>query len=138
MLFSTFVVATIDGRTRAHPKLYALAVFTTIPVFSIVLFVAGDIVHRAACLRNPTIFLDKTCIHQTDALRKKAGIEKLGAFLFHSRRVLVLFTDLYLKKLWELLRVDVAGGVGVKTSESWRGRSPKGLTPQRAHPSAVA
>ena len=71
-MLSTFVLATIDGQTRAHPKLYALAVFTTIPVFFIVLFVAGDIVHRAACLKDPIIFLDKTCIHQTDAVLKKA------------------------------------------------------------------
>lgn len=49
---------------------------------------------------NYTTFLDKTCIHQTDRQLQRAGIVKLGAFLGLSRRIVVCYTDVYLRKLW--------------------------------------
>merc|ERR1719504_458999 len=46
------------------------------------------------------VFLDKTCIHQTDINLQTAGIRKLGAFLRRSRCMVVLYGEQYLQKLW--------------------------------------
>lgn len=46
------------------------------------------------------IFLDKVCIHQKDAERKKAGVESIGAFLYHSQYMLVLWDPSYATRLW--------------------------------------
>lgn len=46
------------------------------------------------------VFLDKTCIHQTDEARMREGIESLGAFVCQSEWLLVVYSDLYLQKLW--------------------------------------
>lgn len=51
------------------------------------------------------VFLDKTCIHQTNKDIQRLGIEKLGAFLCKSSRMVVCYTDLYLKKLWTVYEV---------------------------------
>merc|ERR1719506_1574523 len=51
------------------------------------------------------VFLDKTCIHQTDISLKRAGVLKLGAFLTSSSRMLILYSDVYLKKLWTVYEV---------------------------------
>jgi len=56
-------------------------------------------------IKGPRVFLDKTCIHQTDAEIQRRGIERLGAFLFRSKTILVLYTDVYLLKLWTVYEV---------------------------------
>jgi hypothetical protein len=45
-------------------------------------------------------FLDKCCIHQTDSIKKAAGIKQLGAFLRNSEYLLVLWQPEYLTRLW--------------------------------------
>jgi len=50
--------------------------------------------------RGPTVFLDKVCIHQVDMEVQRRGIRKLGAFLNSSERMVVLYSDVYLQKLW--------------------------------------
>eukprot|EP00928_Gymnodinium_smaydae_P019994 TRINITY_DN17716_c0_g1_i1.p1 TRINITY_DN17716_c0_g1~~TRINITY_DN17716_c0_g1_i1.p1 ORF type:complete len:606 (-),score=116.04 TRINITY_DN17716_c0_g1_i1:75-1892(-) len=49
---------------------------------------------------GPVVFLDKTCVHQTDEDLKRKGIENLAAFLSSSSSAVVLYSDLYLRKLW--------------------------------------
>lgn len=51
------------------------------------------------------VFLDKTCIHQIDPDVQRRGIEKLGAFLCHSASMVVVYTDMYLQKLWTVYEV---------------------------------
>eukprot|EP00931_Biecheleriopsis_adriatica_P002846 TRINITY_DN1039_c0_g1_i1.p1 TRINITY_DN1039_c0_g1~~TRINITY_DN1039_c0_g1_i1.p1 ORF type:complete len:757 (-),score=129.93 TRINITY_DN1039_c0_g1_i1:36-2306(-) len=46
------------------------------------------------------VFLDKVCIHQKDPALKKEGVESIGAFLYHSRTMLVLWDPSYVKRLW--------------------------------------
>jgi len=46
------------------------------------------------------VFLDKVCIHQTDPNLKKEGVESIGAFLYHSRTMLVLWDPSYVQRLW--------------------------------------
>merc|ERR1712007_392590 len=47
-----------------------------------------------------TTFLDKTCIHQTNQVLKRQGIRHLADFLENSNRLLVVYTDEYLKRVW--------------------------------------
>lgn len=73
-----------------------------------VLFIAtlfGHDLRRLAGFRGCTMFLDKTCIHQTDKELQKEGICKLGAFLRSSRQMIVMYTDIYLTKLWTVYEV---------------------------------
>mmetsp|Transcript_16842 Transcript_16842/g.46436 ORF Transcript_16842/g.46436 Transcript_16842/m.46436 type:complete len:629 (-) Transcript_16842:101-1987(-) len=58
--------------------------------------------HEIDCLRcwGPTVFLDKTCIHQTDLQLKQIGIRSLAAFLRNSGSLLIIYSDTYLEKLW--------------------------------------
>jgi len=51
------------------------------------------------------IFLDKTCIHQTDMSLKNEGIESLGAFLANSDKLIILYSPLYFKKIWTVYEV---------------------------------
>ena len=45
-------------------------------------------------------FVDRLCIHQTDHTLMRKGIAKLGAFLSHSRRMLVCYSSNYVSRLW--------------------------------------
>jgi len=46
------------------------------------------------------VFLDKVCIHQKDPLLKKEGVESIGAFLYYSQTMLVLWDPSYATRLW--------------------------------------
>jgi len=51
------------------------------------------------------VFLDKACISQVDTRSQRAAILKLGAFLAKSDQVIVLYSNVYLKKLWTVYEV---------------------------------
>lgn len=51
-------------------------------------------------LSGPMVFLDKTCIHQTDPELKMRGIKSLPAQLIHSSSVVAVYTETYLQKVW--------------------------------------
>lgn len=46
------------------------------------------------------VFLDKVCIHQKDPVLKKEGVESIGAFLYYSKTMLVLWDPSYATRLW--------------------------------------
>jgi len=46
------------------------------------------------------VFLDKVCIHQTDAEKKQRGVDGLAGFLNHSEEILVLWDRTYFTRLW--------------------------------------
>mmetsp|Transcript_35648 Transcript_35648/g.70503 ORF Transcript_35648/g.70503 Transcript_35648/m.70503 type:complete len:575 (+) Transcript_35648:75-1799(+) len=57
--------------------------------------------HILALLRRrPTLFLDKVCIHQTDAELKVRGIKSIGAVLANSKVLLVAWDESYFQRLW--------------------------------------
>ena len=55
--------------------------------------------HRFA-RRGQTAFLDIACIDQLDAGKKAAGIASLGALLDRSDRMVVLFDEHYMTRMW--------------------------------------
>lgn len=73
------------------------------PVFLLVFFFACDIGRWFRL--GPIVFLDKACIHQTDATIMQQGIKKLGAFIAMSKRMVVLYSDAYLVRLWTVYEV---------------------------------
>lgn len=89
-------------------------VCSLLPTFFAVNFFVRDLLALFR-LRGPSVFLDKICIHQVDEELMKAGIQKLGAFVRHSNCVLVLYTDLYLRKLWTVF--EIAAFLAVHSKE---------------------
>jgi len=75
-----------------------------VPIFLFMLFF-GHEMYWFTPLTMGTAFLDKTCINQTDPALKQEGIIKLGAFLGCSRRMIVCYTDVYLRKLWTVYEI---------------------------------
>lgn len=69
------------------------------PVFFAVLCFAQELGPHIGCL-GPRVFLDKTCINQADKDVQRLGIDKLAAFLAKSSNMVVIYTDVYLTKLW--------------------------------------
>eukprot|EP00438_Fugacium_kawagutii_P032309 Skav208267 [mRNA] locus=scaffold188:236085:240014:- [translate_table: standard] len=51
------------------------------------------------------IFLDKVCVDQSDAGRKREGIQSITAYLYHSEALVVLYSELYLKRLWTVFEL---------------------------------
>jgi hypothetical protein len=52
-------------------------------------------------LRKPvTMFLDKVCIHQTNPVKKAAGIQAIDQFLVRSKTMLICYNDDYFERLW--------------------------------------
>jgi len=54
-------------------------------------------------LKPPFYFLDKLCLHQTDAELKLAGVASLAAFIASSEHMLLLWTPKYFESLWCML-----------------------------------
>lgn len=50
--------------------------------------------------RGPSVFLDKVCIHQTNEVLKRRGVESLAAFLCKSECLVIVYADTYFRKLW--------------------------------------
>lgn len=78
--------------------------FVASPIFVVVMLFAREPCAQLG-YRGIHVFLDKTCIHQEDKQLQTEGIRKLGAFLNDSRTMVVLYTDVYLQKLWTVYEV---------------------------------
>ena len=58
-----------------------------------------------ACAPQHLVFFDKVCIDQSDAAAIQEGIQNITAYLKHSSTLLVLLTDVYLKKIWTVFEL---------------------------------
>lgn len=74
------------------------------PIFFLMLAYGHSIQAGFGC-RGSVVFLDKTCINQTDLEMQRQGIAKLSAFLCYSKEMVVLYSDVYLTKLWTVYEV---------------------------------
>lgn len=92
-----------DYAMHLHHHNLACLISGTIAFF-VTLFGWHRLVHVLGWQKT-TVFLDKTCVCQTDDALKRRGIEKLPAFLVHSRDMLVLYSDVYLEKLWTMYEI---------------------------------
>merc|ERR1712241_696838 len=74
------------------------------PWFLCVLLFMRDVQH---CFKRegPAAFVDALCINQETDDTKRRGIEKLGAFLKKSEKMVALYTDVYLLKLWTVFEL---------------------------------
>jgi len=70
------------------PLLFLLALFTCSETFAGLGF------------SGPPVFLDKTCIHQTNKDLQREGILRLAAFLNASESMVIVYSPTYLTKLW--------------------------------------
>jgi len=75
-----------------------------IPCFLSTLLCLRDVQHILRPARE-TLFLDVLCINQTSADTKRKGIDKLGAFVRYSDTMIILYTDIYLRKLWTVYEI---------------------------------
>jgi len=55
--------------------------------------------------KGPRVFLDKTCVHQTDADLKRQGIQNIAAYLQYSWSMVALYSNIYLEKLWTVYEI---------------------------------
>ncbi|CAE8594684.1 unnamed protein product [Polarella glacialis] len=72
--------------------------------FLITLVAWPDFASRVG-LGGQSVFLDKVCIHQTDVELQRKGIKALSAFLRYSSKMVVVYSDVYLEKLWTVYEV---------------------------------
>lgn len=82
--------------------------FTGSAVFSVMLFFGREVLLRLGLSRGSLVFLDKTCIHQTDLTLKEKGIRSLAAQMNHSRAVVVVYAETYLRKVWTVYELASA------------------------------
>jgi len=90
----TFLNENLDPWPRS-----VIAQILMVPIFLVTLFIGRDVIGYCGW-RGPVVFLDKTCINQSSPELQRRGIDKLGAFLSKSSRMVVVYTDVYLQKLW--------------------------------------
>ena len=88
---------------------HAVSVWCTagcIITYLAVFLVAHDVL---AVLRIPgyKTFLDKVCVDQTDEKKKEEGIQSITAVLSHSETLVVLYSEVYLQRLWTVFELTV-------------------------------
>jgi len=98
------LLPTIESDDYEYPIGY-LTRIVTIPIILMTLMFAGTNIAFFNPEQDPVMFLDKACINQQDKRLQREGIDKLGAFLRVSDKMLVLLTETYLKKLWTVYEV---------------------------------
>lgn len=94
----TFETRTLQLGCWGDHELTSLPFFVGLAAFLVTLTAWHHIVRGTSL--DPIVFLDKVCIHQADMTRKTAGIASIGAFLVHSKSVLVAWDGTYFSRLW--------------------------------------
>lgn len=89
----------LDDTLRIATPVPGPCCITSQVMFMLTLLMIHDVA-KLLGLRGPVVFLDKTCIHQTDPELQRIGIEGLSAFMNISDEMLIVFTDTYLQRLW--------------------------------------
>lgn len=77
---------------------------TCVPAFLFFLFLWQELRFFQG-RKGPSMFLDKVCIHQEDKSIQIRGIRRLAAFLGCSKQMVVVYTDVYLQRLWTVYEI---------------------------------
>jgi len=77
---------------------------TFYPAFMFCLVTGSDFA-RCFPTRRKSVFLDRLCIDQFNQELKQQAILRLGAFIKSSRMMIVLYTDVYVQRLWTIYEV---------------------------------
>jgi len=72
---------------------------TCVATFVLVFLFMSDVLQMVG-VPGYRLFLDKVCVDQSDEDRKRQGIGAITAFLYHSDGLVVLFSEMYLTRLW--------------------------------------
>lgn len=67
--------------------------------FFVVFLFSSDVLQILG-LKGYRTFLDKVCVDQSDEDKKRQGIGAITAFLYHSDAMVVLYSEMYLTRLW--------------------------------------
>ncbi|CAE7210962.1 PFOR [Symbiodinium sp. CCMP2592] len=103
LFFPLFPLRGIDPKTGfdAETTLFvAVCWLSAMGVYLAVLFFGQHLHIGVSGPRNPTLWVDKLCIHQGDAGQKAAGIRALPFFVTQSSKFLMLYDGSYLDRLW--------------------------------------
>lgn len=73
--------------------------------YLLVVFVAHELLDLLG-MQGYRTFLDTACVDQKDEEKKRAGIQSVTACLFHSETLVVLYSDLYLERLWTVFELS--------------------------------
>jgi len=93
----------VSTESSAYPNGICCRLFCA-PTFLLVAVFAQDI-RRLVGFAGPLVFLDKTCIHQVDPEIQRRGINQLGGFMCNYDEMLVVYSDVYLLRLWTVYEV---------------------------------
>ena len=66
-------------------------------VFALTFFFANVL------LKGPSMLFDRLCVHQTDAELKKKALESIPVFVANSKRMLILWDETFMGRLWCVL-----------------------------------
>ena len=103
VLISIGILPTTTSHTDGH-EISIWCMGACLVAYLVVFMLVPDL---SSCLgfRGYRTFLDKVCVDQSDEARKKEGIQAITAFLYHSDTLLVLFSDVYLRRLWTVFEL---------------------------------
>lgn len=103
VLISIGILPTTTSHTDGH-EISIWCIGACLVAYLVVFMLVPDFL---SCLGFPgyRTFLDKVCVDQSNEERKKEGIQAITAFLYHSDTLLVLFSDVYLRRLWTVFEL---------------------------------
>lgn len=87
----------INGNDEGQMSIWCSS--ATFVTFFVVFLFSSDVLQILG-VKGYRTFLDKVCVDQSDEDKKREGIGAITAFLYHSDAMVVLYSEMYLTRLW--------------------------------------